>query len=40
MKDTNNNNCSFEPGKINENCKELEKISKEETLKLRKKHIG
>lgn len=40
MKDTNNNICAFEPTKINGSCNELEKIPKEETLKLRKNHIG
>ena len=40
MKDTNNNTCSFKPSKVNENCSELEKLPKDETLKLRKKHIG
>ena len=39
MKDGNNNTCTFEPTKTSD-CSELEKIPKDETLRLRKKHIG
>jgi len=40
MKDTNNNTCSFKPTKVNGSCSELEKIPKDETIKMREKQIG
>lgn len=38
--DSNNNIYAFKPTKTSGDCSELEKIPKDETLKLRKKHIG